>query len=41
VGKDGQVKHIHTGFSGPGTGVYYEQQQERFNEIVNQLLNSY
>lgn len=41
VGKDGQVKHIHTGFSGPGTGVYYEQQQERFNEVVNQLLNSY
>jgi hypothetical protein len=41
VGKDGQVKHIHTGFSGPGTGVYYEQQQERFNEVVNQLLNSH
>lgn len=42
VGKDGQVKHIHTGFSGPGTGIYYEQQQERFNEMVNQLLiNSY
>lgn len=40
VGKDGEVKHIHTGFSGPGTGVYYEQQQERFNEVVNMLLNS-
>ena len=39
VGKDGEVKHIHTGFSGPGTGVYYDQQQERFNEIVNQLIN--
>lgn len=41
VGRDGLVKYIHTGFSGPGTGVYYEQQKERFNEIVNQLLNSY
>lgn len=40
VGKDGQVKHIHTGFSGPGTGVYYDQQKERFNEVVNMLLNS-
>lgn len=40
VGKDGQVKYIHTGFSGPGTGIYYEQQKERFNETVNQLLNS-
>ncbi|MCE7864897.1 MAG: TlpA family protein disulfide reductase [Bacteroidetes bacterium CHB5] len=39
VGKDGLVKHIHTGFSGPGTGVYYQQQQERFNEIINQLIN--
>jgi hypothetical protein len=40
VGKDGRVKHIHTGFSGPGTGIYYEQQKERFNEIVNQLVTS-
>jgi len=38
VGKDGKVKHIHTGFSGPGTGIYYEQTKERFNEIVNSLL---
>lgn len=39
VGKDGRVKHIHTGFSGPGTGIYYEQGIERFNEIVNELLS--
>jgi thiol-disulfide isomerase/thioredoxin len=38
VGKDGKVKHIHTGFEGPGTGVYYERFQERFNQIVNELL---
>lgn len=24
IGKDGKVKHIHTAFSGPGTGVYYD-----------------
>ena len=39
IGKDGKVKHIHTGFSGPGTGIYYQQFQERFNQIVNELLN--
>jgi len=39
IGKDGKVKHIHTGFSGPGTGIYYDQFKERFNQIVNELLN--
>jgi thiol-disulfide isomerase/thioredoxin len=38
IGKDGKVKHIHTGFSGPGTGIYYEKYKERFNQIVNELL---
>lgn len=38
VGKDGKVKHIHAGFEGPGTGIYYERFQERFNQIVNELL---
>ncbi len=38
VGKDGKVKHIHTGFTGPGTGIYYEQFKDRFNQIVNELL---
>ena len=39
IGKDGKVKHIHTGFSGPGTGVYFEEQVQRFNEIVNEMLD--
>jgi len=38
IGKDGKVKHIHTGFTGPGTGIYYEQFKDRFNQIVNELL---
>jgi thiol-disulfide isomerase/thioredoxin len=38
IGKNGKVKHIHTGFEGPGTGIYYEKFQERFNQIVNELL---
>lgn len=39
IGKDGKVKKIHTGFNGPGTGIYYEQFIQRFNETVNELLN--
>ncbi|MBS1544438.1 MAG: TlpA family protein disulfide reductase [Bacteroidetes bacterium] len=39
IGKDGKVKHIHAGFEGPGTGIYYEKFKQRFNEIVNELLN--
>lgn len=39
IGKDGKVKKIHTGFSGPGTGFYYEQGIQKFNETVNELLN--
>jgi thiol-disulfide isomerase/thioredoxin len=38
IGKDGKVKKIHTGFSGPGTGVYYDQFVQEFNETVNELL---
>ena len=36
--KDGKVKHIRTGFEGPGTGIYYEQFKQRFNELINELL---
>jgi len=38
IGRDGKVKHIHTGFSGPGTGIYYDQFIQYFNETVNELL---
>ncbi len=38
IGKDGKVKHIHTGYEGPGTGIYHERFVERFNQIVNELL---
>lgn len=38
IGKDGKVKKIHTGFTGPGTGIYYDQFVQDFNETVNELL---
>ena len=40
VGRDGQVKGIHTGFSGPGTGVYYDQFVKEFNARMDTLLSS-
>ncbi len=39
IGKDGKVKHIYTGFEGPGTGIYHEHFKERFNQLINELLN--
>ncbi|HVS95794.1 MAG TPA: TlpA disulfide reductase family protein [Puia sp.] len=38
VGKDGKIAKIHTGFSGPGTGVHYDEQKKEFYAIVDRLL---
>lgn len=38
VDKKGQVRHIHTGFAGPGTGVYYDQYVGEFNRLIDKLL---
>jgi hypothetical protein len=38
IARDGKVKKIHTGFNGPGTGVYFEDFKRDFNETVNELL---
>lgn len=38
IGKDGKVKKIHTGFTGPGTGVHYDRFIQYFNETINELL---
>jgi thiol-disulfide isomerase/thioredoxin len=36
--KKGEVRKIHTGYSGPGTGKYYEQEVADFNKTIDQLL---
>lgn len=36
--KKGVVRSIHTGFSGPGTGQYYEEEKAHFNRTVDKLL---
>lgn len=38
IGRDGQVKKIHTGFSGPGTGDYYNEYVKKTNALIESLL---
>lgn len=38
IDKKGLVRKIHSGFSGPGTGVHFEQFQNEFNRFVAGLL---
>jgi peroxiredoxin len=39
IDKKGQVREIHTGFSGPGTGKYYDDFVKDFNLLVEKLLS--
>jgi len=38
IDKKGEVRRIHTGFSGPATGIYYEEFVDDFNQFLNKLL---
>ncbi len=38
IDKKGQVRHIHTGFSGPGTGQHYDRYVDEFNGLMDKLL---
>jgi peroxiredoxin len=39
IDRKGKVRQIHTGFSGPGTGEYYEQFVEDFNGLMDKLIS--
>lgn len=39
IDKKGNVRKIHTGFSGPATGLFYEEFKQDFNKLVDDLLN--
>jgi thiol-disulfide isomerase/thioredoxin len=39
IDKKGEVRKIHTGFSGPATGKYYTRYVEEFNILMNELIN--
>jgi thiol-disulfide isomerase/thioredoxin len=36
--KDGRVRAVHTGFSGPATGAAYDHTREQFESLVTELL---
>jgi hypothetical protein len=38
IDKTGTIRKVHTGFSGPGTGSHYLDQQKEFYKIVDGLL---
>lgn len=39
IDKKGEVRKIHTGFNGPGTGVYYDQFVESTNAFIDVLIH--
>jgi len=39
IDKKGDVRKIHTGFSGPGTGKYYEEFTKEFEKLTDDLLS--
>ncbi|TWI84389.1 TlpA disulfide reductase family protein [Chitinophaga japonensis] len=40
VDRQGRVKEVHTGFSGPGTGEHYERFKRDFNRLVDEMLEN-
>ena len=38
IDKKGEVRKIHTGFSGPGTGKYYNEFVTEFEQTIKNLL---
>ncbi|NND44673.1 MAG: TlpA family protein disulfide reductase [Xanthomonadales bacterium] len=38
IDRNGAVRHIHTGFSGPGTGQHYQAFKEKFETLLESLL---
>ena len=38
IDKKGDVRKIHTGFNGPGTGIYYTEFKDEFQKLTDELL---
>jgi hypothetical protein len=39
IGKDGIIREIHPGFSGPATGIHYTEFCANFEKTIAKLLN--
>ncbi|GAB3507949.1 thioredoxin domain-containing protein [Emticicia fontis] len=40
IDKEGNVSKIHTGYTGPATGKYYEEFVKEFNRDIDEVLNA-
>jgi hypothetical protein len=38
LGRDGVIRHVHTGFNGPATGAHYETFAAEFTALLDDLL---
>ena len=38
VNIEGEIIHIHTGFNGPGTGIYFEDYKNETERLIEKLL---
>lgn len=38
IDKNGEVRKIHTGFSGPGTGKHYDDFVKEFTKYIDELI---
>jgi hypothetical protein len=36
--REGRIRYTHTGFSGPATGVHYEEFEREFAALIDGLL---
>ncbi|MDR2122940.1 MAG: TlpA family protein disulfide reductase [Flavobacteriaceae bacterium] len=39
IDKKGKVRKIHTGFSGPATGAFFDEFKKEFNDLIDSLVN--
>jgi hypothetical protein len=39
IDRQGKVRRIHTGFSGPATGRHHEEWRQEFTALVQELLD--
>lgn len=39
IDKSGEIRKVHTGFNGPGTGKYYDQFVSSTNDFIEQLIS--
>lgn len=39
IDRKGEIREVHTGFAGPGTGEHYEAFKKKYNQLIDKLVN--